>query len=815
MKISAIQTYKYFNKTDLTQPDKQLYNKSYNLLPYNKQELPRFAYSYINFKGKADFERTVDANYFKLPVSAKPDVFQIAAAQNILLDNDVLVTAPTGTGKTAIAHYAIGKNLRDNKKTFYTTPLKALSNEKYRDFQRIYGKENVGILTGDIKENINAPIVIMTTEVYRNMVFGKYFGKENELLNDLKTVIFDELHYLGDVDRGGIWEQSIFLSEPETQLLSLSATIGNNRDIADWMSGIRNQGQPEIVSGEPITDALWEQDPVVVTKLTPEISKESAKEVSENNKKLAKYQANEYLPVHTVLIDVPISNRHVPLEFENINVDDITKPEKSKKKSKFNEKIDKLSNMADKKGIIPAFAYTDVVRMLKDENKLPAIFFVFDKRNSKDILEYLTKYGPKLTTDNEKELIMDTVEKFDEEGKYLGETLDMKALLKGYAVHNAGLLPTQKELVEELFQNKLVKVVIATETLSAGINMPTRTTVITASRKPSSNPDGPDNKRRITANEFHQMAGRAGRRGIDTKGYCYTLSLNEDEHSAFDMLVHSSPNRLKSALRPDYSFITKYYNELQDDNMLELLFDKSFYTYDKNPQTTLRNKENLRNLFTNKINMLKNFDYLTTENNLTDKGILISNLNGYEQIPVIEMVSSKAFEKMSAAELAGAVAALANVEPKKDGQFTKVFGDKPKGYDWSNSTLEKYVKELNNTLNKYNDLSTKNDRKFRQIEINNELTNNIYKWAEMNSQNEDSTQNWSKIYYSADKRKYKDEGTLFKGIMMTIDLLRQMKLVAQTGVELAHSTKDYSYYTELIQNIDNAVNLISREPAIG
>ncbi len=815
MKISAIQTYKYFNKTDLTQSDKQLYNKSYNLSPHNKQELPRFAYSYINFKGKADFERTVDANYFKLPVSAKPDVFQIAAAQNILLDNDVLVTAPTGTGKTAIAHYAIGKNLRDNKKTFYTTPLKALSNEKYRDFQRIYGKENVGILTGDIKENINAPIVIMTTEVYRNMVFGKYFGKENELLKDLKTVIFDELHYLGDVDRGGIWEQSIFLSEPETQLLSLSATIGNNRDIADWMSGIRNQGQPEIVSGEPITDALGEQDPVVVTKPTPEISKESAKEVSENNKKLAKYQANEYLPVHTVLIDVPISNRHVPLEFENINVDDITKPEKSKKKSKFNEKIDKLSNMADKKGIIPAFAYTDVVRMLKDENKLPAIFFVFDKRNSKDILEYLTKYGPKLTTDNEKELIMDTVEKFDEEGKYLGETLDMKALLKGYAVHNAGLLPTQKELVEELFQNKLVKVVIATETLSAGINMPTRTTVITASRKPSSNPDGPDNKRRITANEFHQMAGRAGRRGIDTKGYCYTLSLNEDEHSAFDMLVHSSPNRLKSALRPDYSFITKYYNELQDDNMLELLFDKSFYTYDKNPQTALRNKENLRNLFTNKINMLKNFDYLTTENNLTDKGILISNLNGYEQIPVIEMVSSKAFEKMSAAELAGAVAALANVEPKKDGQFTKVFGDKPKGYDWSNSTLEKYVKELNNTLNKYNDLSTKNDRKFRQIEINNELTNNIYKWAEMNSQNEDSTQNWSKIYYSADKRKYKDEGTLFKGIMMTIDLLRQMKLVAQTGVELAHSTKDYSYYTELIQNIDNAVNLISREPAIG
>ena len=251
--------------------------------------------------GSSDFDRTVEANYFKLPKGAKPDVFQLAAAQNILLDNDVLVTAPTGTGKTAIAHYAIGKNLRDGKKTFYTTPLKALSNEKYRDFQRIYGEDNVGILTGDVKINGEAPIVVMTTEVYRNMLFGEHFGKRNDLLDNLKTVIFDELHYLGDVDRGGIWEQSIFLSRPETQLLSLSATIGNNKDIVGWMSKIKEEEKPEIVSG--------------------------------SNKELAKYRANEYLPIHTVLIDVPSSNRHVPLEFENINVEDLTKPQAKNKKN--------------------------------------------------------------------------------------------------------------------------------------------------------------------------------------------------------------------------------------------------------------------------------------------------------------------------------------------------------------------------------------------------------------------------------------------------------------------------------------------------
>ena len=747
--------------------------------------MSKMSYKNIPF-GNSEFDKTVQANYFKLPASAKPDVFQKAAAQNILLENDVLVTAPTGTGKTAIAHYAIGKNLHDGKKTFYTTPLKALSNEKYRDFQRIYGEENVGILTGDTKINGEAPIVVMTTEVYRNMVFGEHFGKKNDLLDDLKTVIFDELHYLGDVDRGGIWEQSIFLSRPETQLLSLSATIGNNKDIVGWMSKIRGEDEPEIVTG--------------------------------NNKELATYKANPRKPIHTVLIDVPSENRHVPLEFDNINISDLTKPETGKKKSKFSSQIDKLNQLAEKKGIIPAYAYRDVVVKLKDEDKLPAIFFVFDKKNSKDILEYLMKYGPHLTTDEEKEQIMDIVEGYEADGKYLGESMNMRALLKGYAVHNAGLLPTQKELVEELFQKKLVKTVIATETLSAGINMPTRTTVITATRKPSSTPDGPDNKRTITANEFHQMAGRAGRRGIDKKGYCYTMSLNDDERSQFDMLVHSQPNNLKSAFKPDFSFIAKYYEECQNDTMLNLLYEKSFYTYNKNERIAQKNKENLKAIFNRKITLMKDFGYFNTANRLTNKGILISELNGYEQIPVIEMVSEvKAFEGMSPAELAGAVGALANIELKKDGQFgSKIFDTKPKGYEWENKNIEQFVSKLNSCLSVYNSYMTRSDKKFHQIQINNELTNNIYKWAEMNTDPEsDSTQNWSKLYYNADKRKYKDEGSMFKGIMMTIDLLKQIKTVAEHGAAISNTNKDYNYYTELVSKIDNAIALINREPASG
>ena len=268
MKVSAIQ----FNPNSffrVNTSNKEATNQKPNTIEPELvlKQMANLAYSGVNFTGN-EFDRTVEENYFQLPTGAKADNFQKAAAQNILLDNDVLVTAPTGTGKTAIAHYAITKNLHDGKKTFYTTPLKALSNEKFRDFQRTYGEDNVGIITGDTKINKDAPIIIMTTEVYRNMVFGDKFQEHNQMLDNLKTVIFDELHYLGDVDRGGIWEQSIFLSKPQTQLLSLSATIGNNKDIAGWMSETKDMDAPEIVTG--------------------------------TNRELRGYKAYDLMPIHTV-----------------------------------------------------------------------------------------------------------------------------------------------------------------------------------------------------------------------------------------------------------------------------------------------------------------------------------------------------------------------------------------------------------------------------------------------------------------------------------------------------------------------------------
>src|SRR5574344_1208206 len=380
------------NPTVLNKPDlKNIGLHSYNMTG-------------ISFKG--DYYKTLSENYFKLPETAKPDMFQKAAASKLYLGEDVLVTAPTGTGKTAIAYYVISKNLQEGKKTFYTTPLKALSNEKYRSFQKTYGKENVGLLTGDTKINAQAPIVVMTTEVYRNMVMADKFKNKNEMLNNLKTVVFDELHYLGDVDRGGIWEQSIILSDKDTQLLSLSATIGNKENITNWMA---------LVKGKK-----------------------------------------------TELVDVPSERRHVPLYFSHVRTE-------AKQEKKSGKRGKGTSSLGGRTPQISQKSYVQTVNRLSKKDQLPAIIFVFSKKESNKILNTFEDFGSQLSTKEEMKEISEIIKRYEKEGKYLGESLKKDALMKGYAIHNSGLLPTQKELVEELFQKKLVKVVLATETLSAGM----------------------------------------------------------------------------------------------------------------------------------------------------------------------------------------------------------------------------------------------------------------------------------------------------------------------------------------------------------
>lgn len=734
----------------------------------------------LSFTGKS-YEKTLEENYFKLPQGASSDIFQKASAANLYAGNDVLVTAPTGTGKTAIALYVITKNLEEGKKTFYTTPLKALSNEKFRNFQKIYGEENVGLITGDTKINKDAPIVIMTTEVYRNMIFGERFKEHNPILDNLKTVVFDELHYLGDLDRGGVWEQSIILSNPKTQLLSLSATVGNNEDVARWMAKSRGLG-----FSRPSSAAL-----------RPE-SSDSAFNHPINNRAGKSTVA---------LINVPSKFRHVPLEFENVLMSgskkQISKPKKDKHGNVIQDRRIPVPQNED---------YQRMVTMLKKNDRLPAIFFVFNKKGSKAILDHLAKFGEKLNSDSEIEQIKETIERYKSEGKYLGETLNMKALYKGYAIHNAGLLPTQKELIEELFQRKLVKVAIATETLSAGINMPARTTIISSYMKPTSDPDAIGGRRELTPNEFHQMAGRAGRRGIDKIGYCYTMSMDAAQKAEFDYLINSEPNELKSAFNPDYSFVAGYYDSCKTDDFIKEIADKSFYTYDRNGDISAKkSKEFLKN-FGTKRKVLRKFDYLDSAHNLSTKGKLLAKLNGYEQIPVIEAVVTQKFGGMSPVELAAAVGTMANIQIKyKPKNPLGEIREKPQ-FSHPNNVIDYFVTKQENVLKKYNDDMAKIDEDFREVEIDTKATNHIYDWAALNNENQDSTGNWAKLIENSKANPIRDEGSLFKEITMTADLLKQIAEISDEGLYLAENKLEARYYSELKETAKEAVKLIAREP---
>ena len=728
-----------------------------------------------------DYNKTsVEDNYFQFKINPetnepyKADVFQNAAAMNLYLGNDVLVTAPTGTGKTAIAQYVITKNLNEGKRTFYTTPLKALSNEKFREFSKIYGEENVGLLTGDTKVNPDAPVVIMTTEVYRNMVADDKFNLtkdgERSIPSNLQTVVFDELQYLGDIDRGGIWEQSIMFTPKNVQMLSLSATIGNNEDINNWIASTKKRS--------------------TAISITPD-----------KNYKPVKKDVKE-----TVLINVPPENRHVPLNFVIENTPAEMKLGGGNKK----QKIEARKQLAQKMTSVYAkpdfLAFKNITAKLNKEGKLPAIYFVFSKKECRRLLNDLSTNGEILTNKEEQNEIKRILKEYRDNDIYLGEGLDINALIKGYAIHNAGLLPNQKMLVEELFQKKLVKVVLATETLSAGINMPAKTVVISSPRKPASTSDGgEDHKRFLTANEFHQMAGRAGRRGLDEVGYCYCLSCNFEQTKYYEQLINSPSNELKSNLDLDYSFIANYMSEFFDNEVLKDILSKSLYVYDKNQRINEKKLDEIINKFNAKKNLLEQESFIKN-GKLTLKGELLKILNGYEQVPVINLITKKTFADLNPIQIAAVISALANIEYNTSEDFVPNMLSELPRYDMELMTA---TNDLMREISHYNYL-TESISPDKQLELDYDIVNHVYAWAALNNNNGNSRENWKDLYKGDLKRSIRDEGSLFKEITTTCDLIKQLLDVAKCGAEL--SPEDSSYYNDLYSKLLEALDLLQREP---
>lgn len=439
------------------------------------------------------------------------DDFQKEAVEYIDEGKSVVVCAPTGAGKTCIAEHAVHRALENGTRLFYTTPLKALSNQKYNDFGKKYGYDKVGLLTGDTSLNREAQIVVMTTEVFRNMLYGTNFGQVLANLSNVKYVVLDEVHYMNDEDRGTVWEESIIYCPVNVQIIALSATVQNAQELTDWINSVHSDTK------------------LVNTDFRP-------------------------VPLRFYYFDSSQPNKILPLLAPGGGLNNKIRPEK--RQFGRNKKTPQRS------------VAKDVIRNLAERDMLPAIYFTFSRKKCDEQMERCANLC--LVTEQEKQQIKEIVDEYIADNYYLYKNKHIEYILNGVASHHAGLLPAWKILVENLFQKGLIKVVFATETLAAGINMPARSTVISSVSKRTDS-----GHRMLTASEFLQMSGRAGRRGMDEIGYVTVVGTPFQSPDEVRELVISDANPLESRFTPRYSMVLNLLQRFNLDEAKELIL-KSF-----------------------------------------------------------------------------------------------------------------------------------------------------------------------------------------------------------------------------------------------
>ncbi|NET38380.1 MAG: DEAD/DEAH box helicase [Cyanothece sp. SIO1E1] len=441
------------------------------------------------------------------------DDFQQQAIAALDAGRSVVVCAPTGSGKTLIGEYAIHRALDQGKRVFYTTPLKALSNQKLRDFRDRFGEAQVGLLTGDVSVNRDAPILVMTTEIFRNMLYGTPIGEVGTSLVGVEAVVLDECHYMNDRQRGTVWEESIIYCPPQIQLLALSATIANSDQLTDWITQVH--GPTQLI----------------------------------------------YSDFRPVPLQVHFCNGQGVFPLLNSNQTKINPRLKSRHGRQKGERRSKQEG--------PSLAYT--VSQLQQRDMLPAIYFIFSRKGCDQAVTQLNHLS--LVNEAEAQTLKTKIDQFLNLNPDAARAGQVAPLYRGIAAHHAGILPAWKGLVEELFNQGLIKVVFATETLAAGINMPARTTVISSLSKRVDR-----GHRLLNASEFLQMAGRAGRRGMDQLGHVVTLQTRFEGAQDAAYLAMAGSDPLVSQFTPTYGMVL---NLLQTHSLAEAkdLIERSFGQY--------------------------------------------------------------------------------------------------------------------------------------------------------------------------------------------------------------------------------------------
>ena len=432
------------------------------------------------------------------------DAFQIQACTALEKGSGVLVAAPTGSGKTVVGEFAVHLALKEGVKCFYTTPIKALSNQKFAELTQRYGADRVGLLTGDNSINGEAPIVVMTTEVLRNMLYAG-----SSTIESLGYVVMDEVHYLADRFRGAVWEEVIIHLPASVTVIALSATVSNAEEFGAWLSTVR--GTTEIIVEEHRPVPLWQH-----------------------------VMAGHHL--YDLFVDENTVNAELLA---------LSRRSHHRGPSGRGGRNGKRGRGRRRDSLTPW--RSEVVEKLESEGLLPCIYFLFSRAGCDDAVEQCLRAGLRLTSSGERETIRSVVAAgtmaiADEDLAALGYVDWADALERGIAAHHAGMLPAFKEIVEDLFQRGLIKVVFATETLALGINMPARSVVL--ERLVKWNGEAHVD---LTAGEYTQLTGRAGRRGIDVEGHAVVVYSDELDPEVLAGLASTRTYPLRSSFQASYN----------------------------------------------------------------------------------------------------------------------------------------------------------------------------------------------------------------------------------------------------------------------
>ncbi len=626
------------------------------------------------------------------------DEFQKKAINLIEKNNSVIVCAPTGAGKTVIAEYVIEKCISQNKGVIYTAPIKALSNQKFRDFTRVYDK-HIGILTGDVSLNANAPVLIMTTEIFRNTLL-----ENPQRLKNISWVIFDEVHYLDDPERGTVWEESIIFCPAHTQILALSATIPNAAQIAAWISKIHKH---------PIATVIEKTRPVPLVH---------------------RFQADNKIFLNTTQLG---KNVYLPLKTKHF------------RKSKHMH--------------IAANKVSSLLLSLQANKELPVLYFAFSRKRCEKLGYEMSRFNflegaeqDSLTT-----LFKSLLKKFDLEKTPSAKKL-WPLISHGIAFHHAGLLPSLKEVIERLFTSRLIKLIFTTETFALGINMPAKTVVFDELRKFYGYYYAD-----LRCRDYYQMAGRAGRRGMDQEGFVYSrINPRYISIDKIKKIIYGQPEPIISQFNISYASLLHLYRKWAEQ-LYEIYPSTLHYS-----QSSKKSRRNALILMHSKTKLLKAMGYIEN-GRLTYKGEFASQVYGYE-LPITELFSSRILEKLSSIDLNIVLSSLV-FEPRKNQLHIK---------------LRSPILKIHKTISPLIDSIIKTERKYKIHPLSKKPFFNLAQAIESWSAGED--------FLKLKALTSTDEGEIIRYFRMVIQILRQLR-------DIPFISPSFK------QRIQESINMINRD----